>query len=233
MRVWWDGKVWRTVSQRVESWVRGGLGDFHMALGAICQKSKPFPIALLSFSLPSVSITSAFFLLVSYTPSSPFPIYLSRIQTKISLPLLRPKLLTPLQSADFCKTHWVAISWLLRKSCLFRFVRRLENLLPCVSCKLYHQVCCGSWIKFPEHHKWLIRYRWREHLGFKQGLLNQRIKDEDASPKKIQCVTGLYMKGIAEWQNDCVESCWGFRKSWIPLKNEEDFKVARVISTVS
>lgn len=50
----------------------GGSGDFRTALGAICQKPKPFPISAshvsLPLSLPSLSITTSAFFLPSHTP---------------------------------------------------------------------------------------------------------------------------------------------------------------------
>lgn len=72
----------------------GGSGDFRTALGAICQKSKPFPISAslthsLSLSLPSLSITTSAFFLPCHTPSPPlFPTYFSLMHHKISLHVL-------------------------------------------------------------------------------------------------------------------------------------------------
>lgn len=77
----------------------GGSGDFRTALGAICQKSKPFPISASPFSLstrcPSLSITTSAFFLLFHTPSSLFPTYFSFIHPKISLRSLYLHLLAP------------------------------------------------------------------------------------------------------------------------------------------
>ena len=71
-----------------EEWKFGGSGDFRTALGAISQKSKPFPIwaspLFLSLSLSlslllSLFITTSAFSLLCHTPSSLFPTYYSLI----------------------------------------------------------------------------------------------------------------------------------------------------------
>lgn len=68
-------KVHQTGSQLVgvELGRIGGLGDFRTALGAICQKSKPFPICASPFAHFPFITTSAIFLLVLYTSVSLFP----------------------------------------------------------------------------------------------------------------------------------------------------------------
>lgn len=186
MSVWWDrkeAKVLHSVSQLVGSWteeVWRFRGDFHTALGAICQKSKPFPIFASPFSfsllLPSLFITTSAFLLICHTPFLTVShLFFSQTPSNFTSCPLDPRLQFSLQLGVL--EGWFLIPHYSDN----KLIIKEEQQCWTPWCNRLTLTCCGSWKKCPELCKWLIWYSRREHLGVQTEVVKWAYQGKDRS----------------------------------------------------
>ena len=206
-----------------EEWKFGGSGDFRTALGAISQKSKPFPIwaspLFLSLSLSFSPSSSQHLLSLSYVTPPPhcFPPIIPSYTLKISHPVLLGR--SPGKDTQgFSRITTLVINWASKNSGVVELV---QICLKCSDTSRGGETEPAPWRNsLPPGVLWeldeiscstasdSLDTARGEHLGVQTEV----AKPADQGKRRLSDISqNDLMRKRAGWPGGGVTSCWGFK----------------------